>query len=110
MKILISLILCTLFGCAHVNSIPDPVSYSNIEWMWIPSHKSRTGWVPAHWFHPENGHYYRDKRLGQPHSNWSPIIDYPGQGWSWSPGHWVRSGFSREWIEGEWIEIKRGEE
>lgn len=109
MKILILPVLCTLFGCAHVGNVPDPVSYSNIEWSWIPGHKAQGKWVSGHWLHPENGSYYRAKRHGQPHTNWSPIISYPGPGWSWCPGYWEVKGFHREWIEGRWIEIWNGE-
>jgi len=110
MKILFLSIVCTLFGCAHVNTAPDSIAYHDLEWSWIPSHRARGGWVKGHWSHPENGSYYRKKSQGPPHSNWSPTIDYPGQGWAWSRGYWERSGFKREWIDGQWIESARGEE
>ena len=110
MKVLITLVLCSFLGCAHTFDIPELVSHSDIEWAWIPAHKARGQRVPGHWLHPENGHYYRKRSQGPPHANWSPIIDYPGLGWSWSPGYWEGAGFNREWIEGQWIEAWRLEE
>ncbi len=110
MKILITLIMCSFLGCAHTGDIPELVSYSEIGWAWIPGHEARGQRVKGHWFHPENGHYYRKKSQGPPHANWSPIICYPGSGWSWSPGHWEGMGLNRKWVDGQWIENEKGEE